>query len=92
MTTKTPKNPKYPHITRTRLSADQLAQAQADAQTCGKSLAAYIRDRITGKRIKARTDDAMLRELRRIGGLIKHVHAPAEIASALDRLAERIES
>ncbi|QAZ67464.1 hypothetical protein C3Y92_09605 [Solidesulfovibrio carbinolicus] len=69
-----------------------MAQIEKDAEAYGKSVAGYIRDRLTGRRIQAKTDQQMLAELRRIGqGIIKHwrVNAP-ELADAIDRLADRI--
>lgn len=81
---------KYPRTILARVSETQREQIQADADAYGKSVSAYVRDRLTGKRIEARTDQQMLNELRRIGGLIKHVKAPREIEEALHRLAERI--
>ena len=48
-----------------------LRDAVADA---GISLSAYCRRRVLGHAVIASTDRAMLRELRRTGGLLKMVH------------------
>lgn len=90
--TKRPK--KYPRLVATKVSEELYARLVADSEIYGRSLGALIRDRLAGgKRLRARTDEAMLRELRRIGGLIKHTRQDIPtIQAALDALAERIES
>jgi hypothetical protein len=79
---------------RIRVSPDQFAQVEADAATYGKSLCAYGRDKLTGKIVKAKSDQLMLSEFRRIGGLIKHMRLGSseipEIVTALNRLADKL--
>lgn len=84
---------KYPRLVATKVSEELYARLVADSEAYGKSLCGLVRDRLTGgKKLRARTDEAMLRELRRIGGLIKHTRQDIPtIQAALDALAERIE-
>ena len=84
-------NRRYPRLVATKLTEEHYERLCRDAEVYGKSLCAYVRDRLTvGKPLRSQTDQQMLAELRRIGGLIKHVRAPRQIEDALDRLAERI--
>jgi hypothetical protein len=41
---------------------------------CGLSLAAFARKRRIGARVASKADLAVLAELRRLGGLLKHIH------------------
>jgi predicted HicB family RNase H-like nuclease len=83
---------KYPSVLVFKVSEDQRKQIQADAQAYGKSLCAYVRDRMTGKRVYAKTDAQMLSELRRIGaGLIHYKISAPEASVALERLRQAIE-
>jgi hypothetical protein len=85
-----------------RLTAGEDARLEAQADMAGISVSEYMRRLFFGGRpIIARTDDRMIRELRRMGGLLKHLGlvnpaATAEmratlesIRQAIDRLAER---
>ena len=45
-----------------------------EADICGVTLSALIRKRSTGQHVAAKTDLRVLAELRRLGGLLKHIH------------------
>jgi hypothetical protein len=55
-----------------RLTAEELAEVRATAGSI--SLSQYVRKRALGHPIIASADMAMVNELRRLGGLLKHVH------------------
>ena len=57
-----------------RLSISEKAKLQDDAALAALSISEIVRRRYFGRRIVAHADSAMLRELRRIGGLLKHLH------------------
>ena len=59
---------------RLRLTADEKAQLTEIAQVAGISVSELVRRRALGKPIIASVDLAMIREVRRLGGLLKHVH------------------
>ena len=80
----------YTEFLRSRVTPKQMEQIAADAEVYGKSICGYVRDRLTGKRIKSKSDQQMLNELRRIGGLIKHQGASTEIVDALERLRKSL--
>jgi hypothetical protein len=84
--------PQYPVQLQLRVSEEQAVQVRADAEAYGRALGTYMRDRLTtGKCIYARTDQMVLAELRRIGGLIRHQGASPEIVEALEKLRSSIE-
>jgi len=85
-----------------RLSGDEDARLMEQAAIAGLSVSEYMRRLFFGGRpVIARTDDQMIRELRRMGGLLKHLGAASpgveaemretleSIRQAIDRLAER---
>ena len=45
-----------------------------DADLCAVSVSSLLRQRGLNKRVAAKTDLRVLAELRRIGGLLKHIH------------------
>ena len=57
-----------------RLSVSEKAKLQDDAGLAALTISELVRRRYFGRRIVARADSAVLRELRRLGGLLKHVH------------------
>ena len=91
------------HRSRTlRLSGDEDARLVEQAAIAGLSVSEYMRRLFYGGRpIIARTDGQMIRELRRMGGLLKHLgmantgmeqemrETLESIRQAIDRLAER---
>jgi hypothetical protein len=46
----------------------------SETDACGISMSSFIRQRTLGKRITPKTDLRVLAELRRLGGLLKHLH------------------
>ena len=56
-----------------RVSAEEKRRVEEQAALAGLSVSEYMRRNIFGGRpVVAAADEAMLRELRRIGGLLKH--------------------
>ena len=56
-----------------RVSREEKKRAEEQAINAGLSVSEYMRRRVFGGRpVVALTDEAMLRELRRVGGLLKH--------------------
>jgi len=80
-----------------RISAVEKESLREAAEVAGLSLSAYCRRRFLGHAVVAKTDLAMIRELRRIGGLLKRTHTESggayrdETAGALRDLREAIE-
>ena len=57
-----------------RLSASEYAQISDDIAVCGLTVSSLARKRILSVRVASRADLAVLSELRRLGGLLKHIH------------------
>ena len=57
-----------------RLTSAEKARLKEDADLAGLSMSELVRRRYFGRPIIASADAVMLKELRRIGGLLKHVH------------------
>jgi hypothetical protein len=57
-----------------RLTSAEKAMLVEDAEIAGISMSELVRSRYFGRPIIANTDAVMLRELHRIGGLLKHIH------------------
>ena len=57
-----------------RLTATEKTRLKEDADLAGLSLSELVRRRYFGKPIIANADAVMIKELRRVGGLLKHVH------------------
>ena len=57
-----------------RLTADEKAKLKEDADLAGLSMSELVRRRYFGRPIIASSDAIMLKELRRLGGLLKHIH------------------
>ena len=56
-----------------RVSQEEKNRVEEQAANAGLSVSEYMRRRVFGGRpVVAVTDEAMLRELRRVGGLLKH--------------------
>ena len=86
------------HEKRTIIISLRLTKEEQDflideCDICGLSLSSFLRKRSLGKRVSAKTDLRVLSELRRIGGLLKHIHNEtngaysAKTANALDEIA-----
>ena len=57
-----------------RLTESEYAQISDDITVCGLSISSLTRMRLLGVRAASRADLAVLSELRRLGGLLKHIH------------------
>jgi hypothetical protein len=79
-----------------RLTAGERAAVAENAETAGLTISAYCRRLIFGRTVHAHTDTAVIREMRRLGGLLKAVHTEsggaysASTAAALADLREAI--
>ena len=80
-----------------RLTKDEKERLREDADLAGLSVSELVRRRYFGRPIVANTDMVMVRELRRIGGLLKHVHISSkgayssDTARALSELTKQLE-
>lgn len=57
-----------------RLAPDEKEKLQLDAELAGLSLSELIRSNYFGKPVIAKADIVTVKELRRLGGLMKHAH------------------
>lgn len=82
-----------------RLTRAEKARLKEDADLAGLSMSELVRRRYFGRPIIANADAVMLKELRRIGGLLKHIHSAsggvyskdtAGVLSALKAYMERL--
>ena len=72
-----------------RLTAEEDEKLTRQAVTAGISVSEYMRRLFFGGRaIIARTDDQTIRELRRLGGLLKHHFEVVKRAGNADTLTE----
>lgn len=83
-----------------RLSAGEKARLAEEASTAGLSMSALVRARYFGRPLVAQADLVTIRELRRLGGLLKAIHTESggaykeatwsainDLAAAIKRLA-----
>ena len=61
-----------------RLTASEFAEVNDQAEAGALSLSEYCRRRVLGRRVMSQTDQVMIRELRRIAGLQKHLFNDTE--------------
>ena len=84
-------------IVNVRLTAAEKSRLQDDAAMASLTMSELIRRRFFGRSIVAKADDIMIREVRRLGGMVKHLHNEsngaysAETAAALKALRLFIE-
>ena len=79
-----------------RLTPPERAELEAAAETAGMTVSEYVRRRALGRRVvaaRALADTQTLNELRRLGGLVKHLAAtgngsPDDLRAALAELRE----
>lgn len=57
-----------------RVTPEEKAKLQEDAGLAALSVSELVRRRYFGRAIVASVDMAVIRELRRLGGLVKHLH------------------
>jgi hypothetical protein len=65
-------------VVNVRLTAAEKERLKEDADLAGLSVSDLVRRRSFGRPVIAAADAVMLRELRRIGGLLKHVHVDSD--------------
>ena len=63
-----------PYRITVRFSNDEQKELREQADVAVLSVSEYVRRRILGKHVVSKTDLKLLAELRRIGGLLKHIH------------------
>jgi hypothetical protein len=63
-----------PFYVNARFSEEEHREIKVQAEASHLTVSEYIRRRIFGKRVVSQADLAVLAELRRLGGLLKHVH------------------
>ena len=79
-----------------RLTAGERAAVAENADTAGLTVSAYCRRLILGRTVHAHVNTVLIRELRRLGGLLKAVHVQsngaysAATATALNDLRDAI--
>jgi hypothetical protein len=56
------------------LNEDERKQILAQAETSHLTVSEFLRRRALGKQIVSKADLLVLNELRRLGGLLKHIH------------------
>jgi hypothetical protein len=57
-----------------RLRREEKEEIRENASLAGMTMSEYVRRRAAGKPVLAAADMAVVRELRRLGGLMKHLH------------------
>ena len=84
-------------VVNVRLTAAEKARLKDDADLAGLSVSEFVRRRSFGRPIIAQADAVTIKELRRLGGLVKHLHNESggtysrETAAALVSLRGYIE-
>jgi hypothetical protein len=63
-----------PFYVNARLSDEEHREIERQAEASRLTVSEYIRRRVLGKRVTSQADLAVLTELRRLGGLLKHAH------------------
>ena len=61
-------------VVNVRLTAAEKARLKDDADLAGLSVSEFVRRRSLGRPIIAQADAVTIKELRRLGGLVKHLH------------------
>ena len=75
-----------------RVTPDEQSTIREQAELSGLSISEYARKRVLGFRVMSKSELNILRELRRLGGLLKHLHNEShglyssETAEALNAL------
>jgi hypothetical protein len=89
-----------PFYVKTRLSEEESQEVKGQAEISHLTVSEYIRRRVLGKNVASKADLATLAELRRLGGLLKHVHLEtrgtysqdtADAIRALEAYARKLE-
>lgn len=74
-------------VVNVRLTSEEKERLRDDADMAGMSMSELIRARYFGRKIVASANALMIKELRRIGGLLKHVHNQSDGAYSRDTAA-----
>jgi len=83
-------------IVNVRLTAEEKDRLRDDADMAALSMSALIRARYFGRPVLAHADQVMIKELRRMGGLLKKVHLDSngayssETSAALSLVSDAI--
>lgn len=62
-------------VVNVRLTHQEKMRLKDDADLASLSMSELVRARYFGRKITSNSDMVMLNELRRIGGLLKHIHS-----------------
>ena len=74
-----------------RVSAEEKQRVEEQASLAGLSVSEYMRRTVFGGRpVVAAADAAMLRELRRVGGLLKHHFEAAQRSGSGEQMGEAL--
>ncbi len=83
-------------VVNVRLTVDEKAALKESATLSGLSVSEYVRRRVLGRVVMAHSDIVVIQELRRLGGLLKHLHNEsngcyaAETGAVLEALRDAI--
>lgn len=83
-------------VVNVRLTSGEKSQLRQDADLAALSMSELVRRRYFGRKVVANVDLVMLNELRRIGGLLKHIHTDSggqyskDTAQALETVRDYI--
>lgn len=69
---------KYTKCLRTAVTPEQHERIVEDCEIAGMSRCRYLRERALGSHVVSKLDAKILRELNRIGGLLKHLYSKGE--------------
>ena len=61
-------------VVNVRMTVVEKAELKDTADIAGLSVSEYVRRRALGRAVIAHADAAIIKELRRLGGLVKHLH------------------
>jgi len=81
-----------------RLAADEKDRLKSDADLAGLSVSEIVRRHYFGRPVIANADAAMIREMRRMGGLMKHLHNESggayseQTSEAIDAIVKYIDT
>lgn len=69
------------------VAATERKAVLEQARACGLTVSSYCRALVLGRVVTSRTDLAVVNELRRLGGLLKHIHNESRGAYSADTAA-----
>lgn len=67
-----------------RITLAQMEALRVDASAAGMTVSEYVRRRALGRPVTAQSDQAVLKELRRLGGQIKYIYTQGGEAAGRD--------